>query len=140
VITDYLTNLLRNSEVPQHVIVDYIQEVYGKVAKVWVVYGESGSHSDHKSWTVAAFLDKDQAKAFRDKLNNWCKENFILSNVYGSERDERGSRMVVERNLDYDKFKELLGDEPKCPLDDQFQHVYDGVSYDIWEMPLKSDL
>lgn len=136
---EYITAMLRNPEVPQHHIIDAIQELGGQVAKVWVVYGESGSYSDHTSWTVAAFLDKDQAYVFRDKLNKWCEDNFTLADRWGEEVDKRGIRNTIKGNYDCIKIEESLGDDPKCPFDPNFHMQYDGVSYDVWEMPLKGD-
>jgi hypothetical protein len=109
--------LLRNPETPDEVLYDAVLEMRCDVAKVYVVSGNCGSYSDYISWTVAAFLNEDSAKAECEKLNSWCKENKV--------HREQGS-------IDYDWYN-----KPKNPLDHNFQCDYTGTEYVVEAIQLK---
>lgn len=71
-LSDRLTALIRNPDTPTYVLRDAVREEEPTVASVFVVSGETGEYSDKRSWAVAAYLERVQAEAVADRLNQWC--------------------------------------------------------------------
>lgn len=117
-----LAALLRNPETPDYVIRDYLLEREGlNVASVYVVVGRCGEYSDKRTWTVAAYLDKEQAEALRARLEAWCKANEF--------HDGRPENFWA---LDFND-----QEKRKPPEDPQFQADYTGTRYVVEEIPLR---
>jgi hypothetical protein len=110
-----VVDLLRNPESPDGLIRDALLDMGLDVAKVYVVCGSCGSYSDQRSWTVAAFLDEGQARAFCGKLNQWCRDNRVHSETRPWPN----------------------GGPIECPLDPEFKTDSDGTSYEVEAIPLR---
>jgi hypothetical protein len=118
-LSDKLTALIRNPETPTYVLRDAVQEEEPAVASVWVVEGQSGSYSDKKHWTVAAYLNREGAEALMGRLDLWL------------EKTGWGDGVPDEWDwMDRDNW-------PKPPDDPNFDYVYDGVQYVLYEIPLR---
>lgn len=115
-LSDRLVALIRNPETPTYVLRDAVMEEERPVASVWVVVGMTGEYSDKRTWTVAAYLEKEAAESLRDRLTEWVKEKGLTSS--------RG---------EYNYLNPL----PKPDEDPNFGCDYTGVWYDVEEIPLR---
>src|SRR5687767_4081780 len=79
-----IMGLLGNPETPDHVLRDALLDEGITVAKVYVVFGHTGSYSDYTTWHVAGFLDESVAVAFKDKLNRWATDNHLHEDQVGN--------------------------------------------------------
>jgi hypothetical protein len=119
-ISETVFQLIRNPETPQEAIRDAVIEEGEAVASVFVVTGETGEYSDTSSWNVAAFLDKAQAEAFCESLNQWCRDHGVLMSL----------RITVTWEERYSL---------KNPLDPDFSCDYTGTQYHCFETPLRAE-
>ena len=83
------------------------------MSKVWIVEGNTGEYSDRNSWIVKVCSSKYIAEQLCEKLNNWCKENFVhISNI-------------DRHSYNYDRIKN--------PDDKMFSADYTGTNYCAFE-------
>lgn len=52
--------------------------------KAWVVWGEEGEYSDRRVWTVRAFVDEGEARAFVEAVSAQAREVWM---AWKAERD-----------------------------------------------------
>lgn len=86
----------------------------------WMVYlvgGDTGEYSDHRAWWVKAFLDKEEAERFCERLNAWVKDR----------KWDNGNDGYWE--FEWDK-------RPKPPEDPHFEVDYMGTRYSVVEVPV----
>lgn len=48
--------------------------------KLYVVWGETGKHSDYKEWSVCAYTEKEMAGLHAGRCNEWLKTNGMHAN------------------------------------------------------------
>ena len=83
--------------------------------KAYLLAGETGEYSDHRTWYLRVFLDKASADALCAKLNAWCLEH------------------------GYDKDSNKHWEKKDHPIEDEnFDVDYTGTSYSVCEIPLDS--
>lgn len=98
--------LLRNPETPDYALRDVVLEENGHVASVYVVFGRCGTHSDERTWHVAAYLDREHADARVAALTDWAKRNALHADeteFNGYQDGSRGGRAgypLVRSNYD----------------------------------------
>lgn len=86
----------------------------------YLVGGDTGEYSEHRSWYVRVFLVKAVADAFCEKLNAWCREKGCT--------ESRGS--IKESWESEDGKSEVPPDDPNFCVD------YTGTMYSVAEIPL----
>lgn len=119
-LSDAMLNMLRNPETPTYVLRDALREEECPVHTIYVVSGNTGEYSNKRSWTVAAFLCEQQAIAFVERLHKWVEDNGFKDTTPEDYWEQK-----------YD------GTGIKPPDDPKFDADYNGVWYNIWNVPLK---
>lgn len=117
-LSERLTQLLKNPDSPPFLLREAVMEE-PTMLNVYVVSGETGQYSGKCSWTVAGFLDKEQADTFCDRCNEWCKQLGFNTSQYIHLADYEDREAA------------------KHPLDPNFKCDYTGTEYTVFEIPLR---
>ncbi len=120
-VTETLLSLIRNPETPIEVIRDCVIEE-GPMAKCFVVQGCTGEYSDRSEWSAAVLLSREQADAYCERLNQWCRDNRVHGSQENAGLADSASRVAM-----------------KCPLDVSFTADYTGTEYVVVEVPLVAE-
>ena len=73
-LSERFVTLFREPTTPHFLLREAAMDEWGAdVATVYVLVGECGEYSDQQTWSVAAYLCPEQARAALARLAEWCE-------------------------------------------------------------------
>ena len=101
--------------------------------EIWLVTGNTGEYSDHKTWTVAAFTTEALAQSEADRMQALV----IPFNERYAHALSRRDRDTPQANSEwYQLYREK--EDFKVPGDPQFRMAYTGTEYCVEMVELRA--